>query len=213
MFLLLNCLLLGGCGGKNDKDSGTESGNGSRAESDNGFWVESGNGSDNISLISEGEDMLYIKEIRSFHFEEPEEEYKASYPSFDFMDGKVYMFRSEFRLDGPGNFLGSDRMCVQIYDSGTQKVKQHILTPEVPGYEEYRIISAGLTPDGEISLELKTGDSCILVKTDLLGTVLEVADPFPDEELYPWNMNPLFGSKVFHLTNGRTIISRWDETA
>ena len=213
VFLLLNCLLLGSCRGESDKDSGAESGNSSTAESGNGFGVEPGNGSGNISTVSAGEEMLYIKEIRSFHFEEPEEGYKAGYPSYDFMDGKVYQFRAEFRLDETGNFLGSDRMCVQIYDIGTQKMKQHILTPEVPGYEEYRIISEGLTPDGEISLELKTGDSCILVKTDLQGTVLEVADPFPNEALYPWNMNPLFGSNVFHLTNGRTIISRWDEAA
>ncbi|MDE6639032.1 MAG: hypothetical protein K2K63_00715 [Acetatifactor sp.] len=59
-------------------------------------------------------------------------------------------------------FWGSDRMCVQIYDSGTQKVKQHILTPEVPGYEEYRIISAGLTPDGEIPSAFCSGEEGIL---------------------------------------------------
>lgn len=201
VYLLLNCLLLGGCGGK--------SGNGSGAESDNGSL--------NISAESAVEGMLSIKEIRSFHFEEPEAGYNTGSVFYHVMGGKIYLFRVESRLDGAGNFLGSDRVCVQIYDSKTQKVEQKVLTPEVPGYTEYQIVSVGLTADEEISLKLrerKEGDTpYILVKTDLQGAVLEVTDPFPDEALYPWNTDPGSETKVFQLADGRTILSRWDETA
>lgn len=201
VFLLLNCLLLGGCGGK--------SGNGSGTESDNGSL--------NVSAGSATEGPLSIKEIRSFHFEEPEAGYNTGSTFYHVMGGRIYLFRVEVRIDGPGNFLGSDRVCVQIYDSKTQKVEQKVLTPEVPGYKDYQIVSAGLTADEEISLKLrerKEGDTpYFLVKTDLQGTVLEVTDPFPDEALYPWNTDPGSETKAFHLADGRTILSRWDETA
>lgn len=209
MFLLLTCLLLGGCGGESDKDPGMESGDGS--------GTDSVSGSGSISTVSAGEGMLSIESIRSFHFEEPEEGYNTGGTFYHVMGGRIYLFRVEFRMDETGNFLGSDRVCVQIYDSKTQKVKQHILMPEVPGYEDYRIVSAGLTADEEISLKLrerKEGNTPdILVKTDLQGTVLELTEPFPDEALYPWNTDLWSETNVFHLTDGRTILSRWDETA
>ena len=217
VFLLLNCLLLGGCGGQSEKNSRAESGNGSGTESGNSFTVESGNGSGNISAVSAGEGMLSIENIRTFHFEEPEEGYNMRSMFYHVMSDKIYLFRVEYRMDGTGSFLGSDRVCVQIYDSKTQKVEQKVLTPDVPGYEEYQIVSAGLTADEEISLKLrerKEGDTpYILVKTDLQGTVLDIAKPFPDEALYPWNTDLGSETKVFHLADGRTILSRWDETA
>lgn len=206
---ILAVSLSAGCGVKEDGNGAL---NGSQGGSGDSPTSEAAS---DVSPVSLGENMLSVREIRSIHFEKPEEGYRVSNTFWDFMDGKVWMFRVEFLNEN--GIAGKQRVCMQVYDSSTKKVKQQVLAPEIEGHDEYWISSVGLTDQGEISfkMEEQAGEerTFFLVKTDVEGQVLEVTAPFPNEEDYPWNMDWSSQTKVFHLADGRTVISRWDEEA
>lgn len=200
--LLLFGLFLGGCRAQG-------AGDGSRADAEN--KIEDSD----ASPVMQSEKMLSVKAVRSIHFEKAEEGYEAGALSYEIMDGKVYLFRVETPIPTMQGNAGQ-RLCLQIYDSGTQKVSKSVICPEISGHEEYGIRSVGLTPGQEISFQMmETKGEVVqyfLVKTDLQGNVLEVAESF-SEESCPWNADRWSGLRTFHLTGGRTLVSRWDESA
>lgn len=204
LFLII-CLLLSGCGA--DDGSGTgdsiENNRSSDTESNGSSGAESGQPPMNSA------NKLYLQDRKSLPYAEPENGYRSAGCFYDTMDGRFYLFRAEEPVeeaDGPR----VQRICMQVYDSKSQTLEQRILTPEISDHEEFMIHSVGLTSEGELSLKL----SCIrgedniffLVKTDLDGNVLETVDPFPDEAQYPWNKSPFWGTSVFHLPDGRTVL-------
>lgn len=196
--LILSAVLLCGCGVKEGPGASV---------GDSGTAGEALN-------VGRGENMLSVLQIKNIRIEKPEEGYKVSDVFWEFMDGRLWMFRVEFPEPEDAG-TRSWRVCMQVYDSTTQRVERKMLMPEVPGHEECWVSSVGLTDQGEISLKLaeRTGEenSFFLIKTDSSGELLEVTDPFPDEKEYPWNADRFSGRRVFHLTDGRTVISRWDE--
>lgn len=165
--------------------------------------------------VIRGEKQLSVREINSIKFEKPEEGFNVSNVFYDFMDDRVWMFRLE-KQEGDES-AEEQRVCVQIYDSTKKKVERNVLTPEIPGHEGAWICSAGLTDQGEISFKVweRKGEEnfYFLVKTDVQGKVLEVTEPFPEEGDYPWNVDMFSESRRFHLQDGSTVISRWDEAA
>lgn len=204
---VLVLFLLAGCG---EKENGGQSFDGISENSEDS--AVSGAVGD-MQSVSREEQTLYVREINSINFERPEEGYKVSSVFYDFMDGKVWMFRME--IPDEGEAAGKQRVCMQIYETTEKKVERYVLTPEIPGHDEYWISSAGLTDQGEISFKMweKKGEEnfYFAVKTDMQGKVLEVTEPFPEEEEYPWNVEVFSEIRTFHLQDGRTVVSRWDE--
>lgn len=204
---ILSAALLCGCGAKEAPGASVGESGASEISGNSGAAGE-------MSAVSRGENMLSVRQIRNIRFEKPEEGYKVSNVFWAFMDGRLWMFRVEFPETedaGTRNW----RVCMQVYDSATQKVERQMLMPEVPGHEQCWVSSVGLTDQGEISFKLAEGageeSSFFLIKTDTGGEVLEMAESFPNEKEYPWNVDRFSGRKVFHLTDGRTVVSQWDE--
>lgn len=197
--LLAACLFLGGCGAERVGEDASE------GTSSTGQETE----------ITQSETQLNVKAVKSIHFEKPEEGYGAGNTRYVTRGGKVYLLRVEYPEDEALGTEGEWRLCMQIYDSGKEKVEKRVLSPRVPGYEGYTIRSVGLTPEGELSFRMTEAEgereSSLLVRTDLQGEVLEVVEPFPNEEDYPWNADVWSDREVFCLTDGRMILSRWDE--
>lgn len=223
--LLTVCLLLSACsadGRAEQTPSGAAGGTGT--ENDNSDSVQKDNSASNKaessgmtvsnSTTAATGDKLYLQERQSIQFHEPESGYQTVNRFFDVMDDKIYLFRVETPLAENNASTDGQRLCVQIFDNKTQAIEQYLLTPEVPGLTEYTFYSVGLTSNGEISMKLfdlnGNGDSYFLAKMDLQGNMLETADSFPDEAEYPWNMDAYSSQKVYHLADGKTVISKWD---
>lgn len=160
-------------------------------------------------MIAAGEvllgEPLYIKDIRTLHFAEPEEGYLDSGTRYRVSGEQIYMLRVE-----TGETDGATRLCAQVYDTKKEKTAQHIFVPQIPEHENSRIVSADLTADGELSLKMEDEDGYFLLRTDLEGNAPEGAEPYP-QGLYPWNLVPWEGIKSFALSDGRIVLSRYDE--
>lgn len=222
--LLAFSLLLSGCGADDGKSPAANDGLGSAENSviENSGNTEAENGgntgADNSGSTGENNrpnpgaaDKLYLQERKSIPFAEPEEGYQSVGCFYDTLDGKFYLFRAEEPVEAEtSGSVKVQRICMQVYDSGSQTLEQRILTPEISGHEEYQVWSAGLTPEGELSLKMSyingKENLFFLVKTDLDGNVLETAEPFPDETYYPWNKMSFLGKGAFHLPDGRTVL-------
>lgn len=210
VFLIL-CLLISGCGAESGAENETESKTESETDKSAPDSVTASGDSAHDEVLTGNK--LYIKERQSIQFNEPEEGYQTVSRFYDIMDGKIYLFRVESPVT-EADGRDSQRICMQTFDSGTRAVEQNILTPEIPGHKEYAVYSAALTSDGDISLKLTDpngeGASFFLARVDRQGNVLDTADPFPDEEKYPWNISSSSGKEMFHLADGRTILSAWN---
>lgn len=215
--LLILCLIFTGCGTDGGTDqTAPESASASDTNSD-----QTNSGNNNTTQDGKAEpgtltasntaagNKLYLKERTSAQFNEPEQGYETVSRFFDVWDGKIYLFRVEYSAEAE-----RQRVCAQTFDSKTQAIEQYILMPEIPGLENYTFYSVGLTSDGDVSMKLfdlyGEGTRYYLAKTDLQGNVLETADSFPEEAEYPWNIDVYSGQRVFHLTDGRTILSKAD---
>ena len=190
---LLCCLLLAGCGGK-ENDKPAEAGN-------------AGAGQELLVAqeVSQGK-TLTVKDVEVMHFEEPEEGYAENHTCYRIIGPLIYMLRVE-----SGGEDKADRLCMQIYDVEEKELTQQVITPQVQGHEGCRIYSADLTADLELSLKMRDGENrYFLLKTDLEGNTLEVSEPFP-EEGYPWNLDFWDNTKSFWLPDGRIILSRYDD--
>ncbi len=194
LFLLaLCCLLLMGCGGK-------ESGN---IAEDNRPGAEQQAGlAGNLSAGTS----LSVKAVQAMHFEDPEEGYEGGNVRYRVMGNQIYMLRVEH-----SETENTTRLCVQVYDTKKEKVKQQVLTPQIAGHEDSSIFSADLTANRELSLKMKDvgEDGFFLVKADLDGNILAVTEPFP-EETYPWNLEAWDGLNAFGMSDGRVILCRHD---
>lgn len=223
--LLLTCLLISACGGKDKTTeanipsaSGSSENTGSDSAADS---IKEPAASTENSENKTEDGSLFIKDIQRIHFENPEDGYRVLNQFYDAMDGRIYLFRVEAPLTDSTEeqAAGSEkqRISLQIYDSTTREMKRLLLTPEITDYAQYWINSAALTSEGEISLRLAVekdqGTGIIIVKTDLEGTVLEILDPAPDEKDYPWNNDPFSNTRIYHLADGRTILGTWNDTA
>lgn len=224
VMLITMCLLLSACGADGRTELNAAGNVGSTGPGNNLSGSDSennktdNNGANNGMSASDSTTMimgnkLYLQERQSIQFNKPESGYQARNYFFEVYDGKIYLFRPE--VPSQEDKASTDRrLCVQTFDSKTRSIEQYILTPEVPGLTEYMFYSVGLTSDGEISMKLNDlngeGNSFFLAKMDLQGNMLETADSFPDETEYPWNMDFYSGQKVYHLADGRTLLSKWD---
>ena len=206
---LLCILLLTGCSkedsssagsGGNTENSGTSDGNGAAESSENIEVVQNGNSS---------APSFWVGTTENIPFEAPEAGYQQGVLSYATLENSVYLMRTEYPEAG-----GATRLCVQVYDSDTKETEQVIFTLEIPGHEDGIVVSIDLTTKRELSLKLMKPDSendYFLVRTDLQGTVLEVEETFPNADDYPWNQDYLSMTRVFPLTDGSVILSRWDE--
>lgn len=152
---------------------------------------------------------LWLREIGSIPFEEPEAGYLENICSLGALGSSVFLFRTEYPENG-----GTERLCVQVYDSDTGKTEKKIFILDLPEYEGAYVVSMELTAERELSLRLALPEEeskYFLVKTDLQGNVLTVEDPFPVN--YPWNQDFLSETRGFPLADGRIILCRWDEAA
>lgn len=218
------CLLLSACGA-DDKTEQNAAGTVGSAGTENN---QQGGGSENDKtdknepngmMVSNSKALatankLYLQERQSIQFHEPDNGYQAVNCFFDVYDGKVYLFRPETSAQEGNGAADIQRLCVQTFDSKSQAIEQYLLTPEVPGLTDYTFYSVGLTADGEISMKLfdlnGNENSFFLAKMDLEGNMLETADSFPDEGEYPWNSDFYSDQKVYHLADGKTVLSKWD---
>lgn len=207
-FFLTVSLAVSGCGAD---DGNGAAGNGIES-SENG--VTTGNqGNPEAEEIG---NQLYLQERRNVQLNQAEKGYQVFNRFYEVMDGMIYLFRVEAPAADTGGGTGRQRVCAQTYDIETQTVEQYILTPEITESEEYTIYSVGLTADGEVSLKLfdlkNEGNPYSLVKMDLQGNILATANFFPDEEAYPWNMDPYSEDRIYHLADGRTIRGSMNDT-
>lgn len=209
------CLLLSACGADDKTEQNAAGTIGSAGPENNKTDKNEPNGISvsNSNPAATG-NKLYLQERQSIQFHEPETGYQAVNYFFDVYDGKIYLFRPEAPAQEGNVAANRQRLCVQTFDSKTQAIEQYLLTPAVPGLTEYTFYSVGLTADGEISMKLfdlnGNENSYFLAKMDLEGNMLETADSFPDEAEYPWNMDSYSDQKVYHLADGRTVLSKWD---
>lgn len=194
ILLAVFCLLLIGCGGKEN----------GYAEADNRPDTEQ-------EALLAGElstgKTLSVKAVQAMHFAEPEEGYAAGATCYRFADNRIYMLRVEL-----GESDNAARLCVQVYDTEDNDTAQYVFTPRIQGHEDCRVLSADLTANKELSLKMKdTGEeeNFFEIKTDLEGNVLEGGNPFP-EEPYPWNLDPWGDVRSFVLSDGRIVLSRFD---
>lgn len=197
---LIICLLLTACGGN---DAVSQQGEDISA-------VQSGEAAPEteqlVGGIAQAANPLHVEKVQTVQFREPEEGYTEHSASYKVLGEKIYMFRIENTEEDWGL-----RLCVQIYDAETQKTEQLYMVPEIPEHENARLVSADLTAGMELSLKMRDGetdDSFFLVRTNLNGDVLQVADPFPEEVSYPWNKYLWDDVKAFDLSDGRTILCR-----
>lgn len=224
---LLCVLLLTGCGKENNditgnSDTAVNSGNTGSGDAAGGSIATEGNdaagarntgaGGENIGAAQNGNSSapsLWVGTKETIPFEEPEAGYQEGTSSYTSLGNSVYLMRTEYPEAG-----GATRLCVQVYDSDTKKTEKYIFTLEIPDHEDGYIVSMDLTTNRELSLKLMKPDSendYFLVRTDLQGTVLEVEETFPNADDYPWNQDYLLLTRVFPLTDGSVILSRWDE--
>lgn len=194
LLLAVFCLLLAGCG-----------------REENGYDEADGRPDTEQEALLAGElspgRTLSIKAVQAMHFADPEEGYVGGSTYYRFVGSRIYMLRAEF-----GEKDDAPRLCVQVYDTEDNGTEQYVFTPQAQGHEGCRIFSADLTADQEISLKMKDAgeeNNFFLIKTDLQGNVLEVEEPFP-EGLYPWNLDPWEDVKSFALSDGRSVLSRFD---
>lgn len=220
---LLCVLLLTGCGKGDGSGSAADSGpvkgsSGATMNSDNTGSSDAAEGSGNTGVSGENigaaqngngiEPSLWVNKKETIPFEAPEAGYQEGIFTYASLGNSVYLMRTEYPNNG-----GATRLCVQIYDSNTKETEKNIFTLEIPGHEDGDIVSMDLTTDRELSFKLMKSDSendYFLVKTDLQGTVLEVAETFPNEEDYPWNQEDPLLNRAFPLTDGSVILSLWD---
>lgn len=193
LLLALCVLFLIGCGERESGNVTEDSRPGTEQEA-----VPAGNLSTGTSLS--------VRAVQTMHFEEPDEGYESSNVQYRIMGNQIYMLRVE--RSEPEN---TTRLCVQVYDTKKEKIKQHVLTPQIAGHEDSFIFSADLTADMKLSLKMKDvgADGFFQIKADLEGNILEVAEPFP-EETYPWNLESFDDLKSFGLSDGRVILCRND---
>ncbi|MDE5951067.1 MAG: hypothetical protein K2H12_05770, partial [Acetatifactor sp.] len=149
---------------------------------------------------------LSVRAVQTMHFEEPEEGYTGGNVQYRFMGKEIYMLRVE-RSEAEN----TTRLCVQVYDTDKDKVRQYVVTPQIAGHEDSFIFSGDLTADMKLSLKMKDAgaDGFFQIKADLEGNILEVAESFP-EETYPWNLESFDDLKAFGLSDGRVILCRND---
>lgn len=194
LLLAVFCLLLAGCG---REENGYDEADGRPDTEQEALLARE---------LSPGR-TLSIKAVQAMHFADPEEGYVGGSTYYRFVGSRIYMLRVEF-----GEKDNAPRLCVQVYDTEDNGTEQYVFTPQAQGHEGCRIFSADLTADQEISLKMKDAgeeNNFFLIKTDLQGNVLEVEEPFP-EGLYPWNLDPWEDVKSFALSDGRSVLSRFD---
>lgn len=211
--LLLVGLLMSGCGEVTDENLSPEQSPSMSEEQGQSMLPEQAESTaegEGALTSAEGqrEAALSVKAVETAYFQEPEEGYTEYGRRYKILGSRIYLLRTE----GDGE-VDPGRLCVQIYDTEKKQTEQYLLEPRIPEYEDYMISSADLTPNQEISLKMKetwTEDAAILVKMNLEGEILQVTDPFPEVENYPWNTDFLSEIRAFDLADGRTVLSRYD---
>ncbi|MBD5528359.1 MAG: extracellular solute-binding protein [Lachnospiraceae bacterium] len=193
LVLALCGLLLMGCGERGNGDAAVDDRPGTGQETHLAGDMSRGNS-------------LSVKAVQTMHFEEPEEGYASGSVQYRFIGKEIYMLRVE-----RSETEDTTRLCVQVYDTDKDKVRQHVVTPQITGHEDSFIFSADLTADMKLSLKMRDAgaDGFFQVKADLEGNILEITEPFP-EETYPWNLDSFDDLKSFGLSDGRVILCRND---
>ena len=190
--VLFFCVLLAGCGAE-----------GAEPARQQGGPVQEGE-AEAVGEVLPGQP-LYIRDVRTLHFEEPEEGYRDGGTRYRISGSRICMLRVESREAD-----GATRLCLQAYDTKEDKLTQHILTPHIPEHENCRLVSADLTAEGDLSLKMGDEDGFWLVRTDWEGNILGAAEAC-SQSLYPWNLDPWEGTRSFALSDGRVVLSRYDE--
>ena len=200
LLVLMICLLLTGCGGNNaasqqSEDISTQQSGEAAPE------TEQPSGQ-----IAQTVDLFHVAKVQTVQFQEPEEGYTEHSVSYKVLGKKIYMLRIEIAGEKPGS-----RLCVQSYDTESAETQQLFIVPQIPEHENSMIFSADLTAGMELSLKMRNTDSenaFFLVRMDLEGNILEVTDPFPQEDSYPWNRDFWDATKVFVLDDGRMLLCK-----
>ena len=187
--VLFFCVLLAGCGAEPARQQGGP--------------VQEGE-AEAVGEVLPGQP-LYIKDVRTLHFEEPEEGYRDGGTCYRISGSRICMLSV-----APREADGATRLCLQAYDTKEDKWTQHILAPHIPEHENCRLVSADLTAEGELSLKMKDEDGFWLVRTDWEGNILGAAEAC-SQSLYPWNLDSWEGTRSFALSDGRVVLSRYDE--
>lgn len=187
LMLALICLLLAGCGGKEETGD-------SRSEAVPVGELQEGSG-------------YFVEKVESVQFQEAKEGTVVYNTTYRTLGDQIYMIRVEKKEE-----TDEYSVFVQSYETESRKKKRYNVTPRIPGKEGSVICSADLTTDLKLSLKMREEgkeNAIFLVQMSLEGEVLQVEESFP-ESGYPWNQEMGSGTKTFCLADGRTVISRYD---
>lgn len=187
LMLTLICLLLAGCGGKEETGD-------SRSETVSVGELQEGSG-------------YFVEKVESVQFQEAKEGTVVYNTTYRTLGDQIYMVRLEKKEE-----TDEYSVFVQSYEIELRKKKQYNVTPQIPGKEGSVIYSADLTTDLKLSLKMREEgkeNAFFLVQMSLEGEVLQVEESFP-ESGYPWNQEMGSGTRTFCLADGRTVISRHD---
>lgn len=185
--LALICMILAGCGGK--EETGEPQ-------------------SEDVPVgdLKEGPG-YFVEKVESVQFQEPGEGIAGYSTIYRMLGDQIYMVRVEQKEE-----TGEYSVFVQSYEIESRKKKRYNVVPRVPGKEGSLICSADLTTDLKLSLKMREEgkeNAFFLVQMSLEGEILQVEESFP-ESGYPWNQEMWSNTKVFGLSDGRTVISRYD---
>lgn len=190
--LALICLLLAGCGRMTEGES-TQEGNASA-------------GGLPAGELQEGPG-YFVEKVDSLRFQEAEEGMEARGSVYRMLGEEVWLLRVEQTGEA-----GEYSVFVQSYGIESGEKKEYRITPRIPGKEGSAIYSADLTTDRRLSLKMKEEgkeNAFFLALMSLEGEILRTEEKFP-ESGYPWNQEMGAGTKAFGLSDGRTVVSRYD---
>ncbi len=107
-------------------------------------------------------------------------------------------------------------LWMHVYDMDTYSMEKIQLTPQVPEFESYIIDSVKLISPQKLAYKIygKPVDSegyYFLLETDMDGNALNIIEPFPDSETYPWFQQHNSTTHIFGTGSDLFFIKEWNE--
>lgn len=162
----------------------------------------------NVQTGTAGEEELYVNEIITLHFDDPDYIFQEKNCFYDTYGKKLYMLWVY-----TGEAITGEHIALYIFDGETKETEQIPFALRIPDRENGHIQSIDVRDDGQISFRMRDRDGDFLVITDMEGNILSQQAPFPNQEVYPWNADILhrFENRAYDTGEGSVILGRCKE--
>jgi len=162
----------------------------------------------NAQIVTAEADSLYINECIPLEFVSPDIEYDEKAFFYDTYGSKLYVL---WAYNREGN--ADEHLSLFLFDGETKEMEQYPFALRVPDRAGSDIQSMDVRDGEQISFRMGDGGGDFLVVTDMEGNILSCQEPFPNQEGYPWNPDPLhrYENRVFDNGDGSAILTRCRE--